>query len=89
MPGTRAEKISEALRLQLERNPQESFDLILRVSAATDPQQRAIEQAGLQVRHRLTLVPSFAVTGPGQAVLSLLHEPWLQSIEPDQPVRTF
>jgi hypothetical protein len=29
------------------------------------------------------------VTGPGQAVLSLLHEPWLQSIEPDQPVRTF
>jgi hypothetical protein len=82
-------KLPTTLYQQMERAPQEKFDLILRVTQASDPIQKAIEQAGCTVRYRLTLVPSFAVTAPGRAVLALLDHPWLLSVEPDQPVKAF
>jgi hypothetical protein len=87
MSGEISNKLPSQLYRQLERSPQQSFDLILRVTEVSDVHQQAIEQAGCHVRRRLTLLPSFAVTGPGQAILALLHEPWLQSVEVDQPVR--
>jgi hypothetical protein len=89
MPGESKQKLPPQLIEEMERDPQQSFHLILRVTEATDEHQRAIERAGCHVRRRLTLLPSFAVTGSGQAILTLLPETWLQSVELDQPVRPF
>jgi hypothetical protein len=32
-------------------------------------------------------VPTFAVTGPGEAVFSILSSSWLIAVEPDRPIR--
>ena len=82
------EKCPPPLRRQIEEAPQDSFDLILRVSQADDTVQEEIERAGFQVRRRLTLIPQFAVSGPGEALFNLLEYPWLLSVEEDGSVHT-
>ncbi|RME51848.1 MAG: hypothetical protein D6790_19345 [Caldilineae bacterium] len=82
------EKCPPPLRQQIEEAPDNSFDLILRVSEVDDAVQAEIERAGFQVRRRLTLVPQFAVSGPGQALFNLLEYPWLLSVEEDGSVHT-
>jgi len=84
-----AAKLPDSLRQSIETAPQQSIDLIVRVRSADDETQARLEAAGLTVRYRLTLVPQFIVTGPGQAFLPLLDEEWLVGIEADGPVHTF
>ncbi len=83
------QKCPESLRREIEASPQRRYDLILRVTEAGDEQQRQIEEAGFTVRRRLRLVPSFAVSGPGEGVLALVSHPWLISVEVDQEVQAF
>ncbi len=82
-------KLSESLRRSIETAPQQPIDLIVRVRSADDETQSRLEAAGLTVRYRLTLVPQFIVTGPGQALLSLADEEWLVGVEVDGPVHTW
>jgi len=82
-------KLPDSLRRSIETAPQQPVDLILRVRSADDETQARLEAAGLTVRYRLTLVPQFIVTGPGQAILSLVDEEWLVGIEADGPVHTW
>ncbi len=79
-------KLTPDLRRQLQVDPTETVDLLLRVSEASDPIQAQIEAVGFQVRRRLILVPTFAVTGRIDALLDLLAHPWLISGERDRPV---
>jgi hypothetical protein len=43
---------------------------------------------GLTVTHTTSLVKSIAANGPASAVMALASEDWIESIEPDQEVRT-
>lgn len=84
-----ASKLPESLRQSIQAEPQQPVELILRVRSADDETQARLEAAGLTVRYRLTLVPQFVVTGPGQAILSLVAEEWLLGIEGDRSVHTW
>ena len=82
-------KLTPRVRQAIENAPDKPIDLIVRVLRADDETQARLQAAGLSVRYRLTLVPQFIVTGPGQAVLPLLGEDWLVGIEADGPVHTW
>lgn len=89
MTTPQSNKLPASLRQFIQANPQQPVELILRVRAADDETQSRLEDAGLTIRHRLTLVPQFAVTGPGQAILALEKEEWLLGIEGDRSVHTW
>ena len=80
------EKCPDTLRRMIEASPHASYDLILRVSEVGEDQQKQIEEAGFAVRRCIRLVPSFVVTGSGDALFDLLGYPWLLAVEPDRPV---
>lgn len=82
-------KVPDSLRRSIETAPQQPLDAIVRVRRADDETQSRLEAAGLTVRYRLTLVPQFIVTGPGQALLPLLDEEWLVGVEVDGAVHTW
>lgn len=86
MNTTWSEKCPDKLRRQIEAAPHASYDLILRVSEVGDDQQKQIEEAGFAVRRRLRIIPSYAVTGSGDALYDLLGCSWLIAVEADQPV---
>ncbi|MFZ1753636.1 MAG: hypothetical protein WBO46_00130 [Caldilineaceae bacterium] len=89
MTTPESSKIPASLRQFILADPQQPLELILRVRSADDETQARLETAGLTVRYRLTLVPQFVVTGPGQALLSLADEEWLVGIEGDRSVHTW
>jgi hypothetical protein len=82
-------KCPETLQNQIAQAPSDTVFLLLRVSVVGQAQRAMIENAGFVVRHQTTLVPCYAVSGPGAALQALLMEPWLVSVEPDGPVQTF
>ncbi len=79
-------KCTSELLTRIAREPSEGLYLLLRVAEAGQVQRAAIERAGFVVRHQTTLVPCFAVSGPGHALNALLNEPWLVRVEEDRPV---
>lgn len=83
------EKCPDSLRKALERSPHESYDLILRVSEVGEAQQQQIEDAGFAVRRATHIVPTFAVTGPGDSLLRVLSCSWLIAVEQDELVHVF
>lgn len=80
-------KCPKSLRHEIETFPKAPVDLIFRVSEAGDSQVEEIEEAGFQVRRTTRIVPTFAVTGPGEALYPLLESSWLIAVEYDRPVR--
>jgi hypothetical protein len=72
----------------LQQDPQRSVNAI--VKTTTDPASNVdrITVLGLTVTRTFSLIFALAVTGPAQAVIGLAVEPWVVSIEPDQPVHT-
>ena len=83
-----SQRIDPQLKSALETDPDATRDLLIRVERADDETQRALEELGLDIRRRLQLVPTFAVSGRGGSVLRLLDRPWVKQIEDDQPVHT-
>ena len=81
-------KCSREIQERIARAPSETIYLLLRVSEVGQAQRAAIEHAGFVVRSQTTLVPCFAVSGPGAALRTLLRESWLVSVEEDGPVQT-
>ncbi|HEY83727.1 MAG TPA: hypothetical protein G4N96_01245 [Chloroflexi bacterium] len=72
----------------LQTNPKQSFSVIIR--AHNNPQAKAAQliNSGLTITQTFSLIPGFAVTGPASDIITLLDEPWVISIEPDEPVKT-
>lgn len=81
-------KIDPKLAAKLRTRSGQDFDLIVRVTRADDATEQALHSLGLVVRHRLELIPTFAVTGPALAALRLVDQPWVVTIEEDLPVHT-
>lgn len=79
-------KIESALAATLRGQPQQSFDLLVRVDRADDQRQAQVEAFGATVRRRLTLLPTFAVTCTGATALQVAEQPWVQRVEDDGPV---
>lgn len=82
-------KIPHSLKKRIEDAPSETVYLLLHVSAIGPGQEAAIERAGFAVRYQTTIVPCFAVSGPGQGLRSLLSESWLDRVEEDGAVQTW
>lgn len=81
-------KIDPQLQATLSSRSVGPLDLIIRVDEANDETAAAVESMGFEVRHRVQLLPSFAVSGPRSAVAALADQPWVLSIEEDRPVHT-
>jgi hypothetical protein len=87
MDNPLVQKCPTSLRQEIESNPERTVDLLLRVDQINGKHQNDLEAAGFQIRRSLNLIPTFAVHGPGEALLSIIDEQWLLSVEPDGPVR--
>jgi hypothetical protein len=81
-----AAHIDPQLLARLDTRAATPFDLIVRVERADDDTEQALRDMGFEVRQRMELLPSFAVTGRGPTVLALTQEPWVVAIEEDRPV---
>ncbi len=88
MSKTTSSEMSPGLEHILAANPEAQFYLLIRVTEADDPTEQALRDYGVTIRHRLTLVPTFAVTCTGAAALSLMQCSWVEHIEDDRPVHT-
>jgi len=82
------EKIPLALQKQLEGAPNATIYLLLHVSETGPAQIAAIERAGFVVRHQTSIIPCYAVSGPGRGLQALAKEAWLERVEEDGAVQT-
>ena len=88
MSDTPPAQIAPSLRHVLADNPDAQFYLLVRVTQADDQTEQVLQVYGATIRHRLTLLPTFAITCTGATALSLLACSFVQRIEDDRPVHT-
>jgi hypothetical protein len=81
-------RIAARLARRWRASPQAPVRAIIRTVADMDETATILEQHGLTVVRRYSLLPALAVTGLAQDVLSLASEEWITSIEEDQLVHT-
>lgn len=81
-------QIDPGLEQALAGNPHAQFYLIVRVQHADDRTEDALRSRGATIRHRLTLLPTFAITCTGATALELLTCSFVLRIEDDRPVTT-
>ena len=81
-------KINPALEQQFKQTPDQAFDLIVRTLGDVRPYLDWFAEAGFTVKQQFRLTPGVAINGSGRACLALLLQPWVVSIEPDDPVQT-
>lgn len=81
-------KIPLAIQRQMAAAPGDTMYLLLHVNETGPEQFAAIEKAGYIVRHQTSIVPCFAVSGPGQGLTALVKESWLVRVEEDGAVET-
>lgn len=73
---------------QLEANPEEAVDLIVRTRGDVTPHLGWLTSAGLRVKQQFKLIPGVAVSCSGKDALQLLKQDWVLSVELDAPVTT-
>ncbi len=78
--------INPELRTQLENEPEQPVDLIVRTDGDVSPHLAWFANAGVEVRQQSRLTPGAAVTCAGSTALQLLAEEWVLSIETDQTI---
>lgn len=81
-------KIPRPLQRKISDSPSETIFLLLHVSKTGPTQLATIEDAGFEVRHQTSLIPCYAVSGPGLALKALVNESWLVRVEEDGTVET-
>jgi hypothetical protein len=81
-------KIDPELEQQLNANPNESVDLIVRTQGDATPHLNWLAAAGLQIKQQFKLTPGVAVSCSGHNALKLLTQDWVLSVELDAPVTT-
>ena len=88
MPDEGQEKIPLALQERIAGAPDGTMHLLLHVNETGPAQFAAIERAGYVVRHQTSIIPCYAVSGPGQGLQALAKEAWLVRVEEDGAVHT-
>jgi hypothetical protein len=72
----------------LQKDPEQSVAVIIKTNDSPAAYTARAEELGLTVTRTFSLISAIAATGPARAVIALTSEPWVDSIEPDQPVHT-
>jgi hypothetical protein len=80
--------LSEGLKSRLQSDRSAIMRVIIKVKGKPSNCLPALESRGLIVHHAFTLIPALAIEGPASAILSLVDESWVLSIEEDRQVRT-
>jgi hypothetical protein len=71
-----------------QTNPHETFRVILRVQGDLDIRHEQLEAEGFTITRRSRLIHGFSAAATGAAILRVLPEEWLVSIEQDGTVHT-
>lgn len=88
MSTTASLPIDPSLERSLAANPGAEFSLLIRVTQVDDQAEQVLLSYGVTIRHRILLIPTFAVICTGAAALNLAEYSWVRCIEADQPVHT-
>ncbi len=80
-------QLAPALKAQMDAQPTEPLQVIIRVKDDLEACEARLEAAGFQIRRRLSLIKGFAATGKPAALRQAADWDWVISIELDQPVR--
>lgn len=83
-----SQKLEASLRATLKAAGDQPVDLIIRTDGKPAQYTTAVAQSGVAVRQTFNLLPGLAVTAPASAILRLVDEAWIVSIEPDRAVHT-
>ena len=81
-------RIAARLARKWRADPQAPARAIIKVLADVDEAQAFLEQRGLVIVRRYSLLPTLAVSGTAHNLLSLAGEEWIASIEEDVQVHT-
>lgn len=82
------EKIPLALQKQMAGAPDQKMFLLLHVSETGPGQLAEIKRAGYVVHQQTSIIPCYAVSGPGRGLQALAKEAWLVKVEEDSDVKT-
>jgi hypothetical protein len=72
----------------LKSRPKETYSVIIRSVGNSQANAAKLANSGLAITQTFSLIPGFAITGPASDIITLLDEPWVISIEADEPVHT-
>lgn len=81
-------KIKAEFEKRLRADPSAQVAVIVTTGGPPGEFVSCTEAMGLEVRRQYKLRHMLALRGPANAVLALLDEPWVLSVEEDQPVTT-
>jgi hypothetical protein len=80
-------ELAPSLALKISKNPDSPQQVIVRVEGDVDACEHRLAAQGFEIRRKLGLIKGFAATASGSQVQDLADEPWVTSIEEDQPVQ--
>lgn len=81
-------KMKAEFEAKLRATPSAQVAVIVTTDGSPGEFTSRAEAMGLQVHRQFRLRRMLALRGPANAVLALLDEPWVLSVEEDQPVTT-
>jgi len=81
-------KIKPEFEAELRADPSAQVAVIVTTGGSPGEFASRAEAMGLEVHRQYKLRHMLALRGPADAALALLDEPWVLSVEEDQPVTT-
>jgi len=81
-------KIKAEFEAKLRADPTTQVAVIVTTDGSPSEFAPRAEAVGLNVHRQYKLRHMLALRGPANAALALLEEPWVLSVEEDQPVTT-
>lgn len=79
-------KINETLKRAFEGQPDQTFQLIIRISHDSSSHLAWLESEGFMVKQQFRLSPGAALSCSGAKATKLLAQDWVISIDADGPV---
>jgi hypothetical protein len=80
------DRIERALQNRLQKQPDAPVRLIVRIVGDMPQAEKQLGEMGANVVRTFSLTKAVAVTCSAATALSLVDEPWVQSIEEDRQV---
>lgn len=80
-------ELAPSLAFKISKNPEAPQQIIVRVVGDVDTCEQRLTAQGFKIRRKFSLIKGFAATASGSQVQDLANEPWVTSIEEDQPVQ--
>lgn len=80
-------RVDPKLEEQICAEPQQTFNVIVRVDGDLQTRESALEAEGFNIRRRFRLISGFAASAKGADIQKVSEADWVVSVEPDQEVR--